>query len=184
MCNRFIECKPVNVQWHRHMFWALILTIYILLQHDILYTWLKFQCVITFATSNPTIFFVALTSAAGRRVFDHNIHDSTSNSTSSSNSSVQRSSAQMPVSFAMACGSGNAVSSVLNLSEYRGVIERNNRQNKSEIDDDSTDSASSFRNYSKRLNVGGNVGSNVENIQERFRCVLLNGNWLIRWNRK
>lgn len=47
---------------------------------------------------------------------------------------------------------------LLNISEYRHLMEHNNRQQKLNIDDSSMDSQSSsyaFHNYSKRLNDGG-----------------------------
>lgn len=149
-----------------------------------LFVYILYSSVPSFNISNPFIFFIAPASAAGRHVFDPNMYNSTSesgsSSSASSDSNMQSTSAQMPVSFSMAGCSGNSVSSVLNSSEYRGVIERNNRQNKLQIDDDSTDSSSSFCNCSKDSDVEDVVGSNLANVQERFRCVLLNGNWLIK----
>lgn len=101
--------------------------------------------------------------------------DSSSNSSRSDNSIIQSTSddrTQSSVSFSVDTDVENATSSVLNSSEYRGVIERNNRQHKLQIDDDSMDSCSqssiSFHNYSKHLTEGG------ENDQKRLRYVFLN----------
>lgn len=79
----------------------------------------------------------------------------------------------MPESFPLGtAGSGdNAVSAVLDSTEYRSVIERNNRQNKLEIDDDSMESCSrsslSSHSCSKHSSVEGDDECNAENAQNR-----------------
>lgn len=116
--------------------------------------------------------FCSFASAAGRRMFEQNTYDSTSNSDSSSSSSCNSSSSdsntessptKMPVPFSTASDSDNASSSALDSLEYRGIIERNNRQNKLQIDDDSMDSCSQ-----------GTDESNTENVLKRSRYGLAN----------
>lgn len=141
---------------------------------------------ISIAISNPTFFFSTFASTAGRRVLDHKIHDSSSNSASSNcistNGIIQSSSIQMSAPYSSVSEDGYSASSVLNSSEYRGVIEYNNRQNKLHIHDDSMDSCSrsslSSNSYAKRLSVGE---ADVENVQNPSRCVLLNSQRLIKY---
>lgn len=133
------------------------------------------------------IFLCAFTSTAGRRLFDSTTNSGNSSSSSSSSSIrssdsiIPSTSTQVaaPLSLDLISEYGNDPFSLLDSSEYRGVIERNNRQNKLQIVDDSMDSCSQsslpFHSYSKHSSVQSDDGSNVENVLKRSRCVLLNG---------